>query len=300
MNNEVEFVMSRVRCWPGTVMKTLAVTVAMAALTASAGMMVRDGQTIAFLGDSITEMGAWSAGYISMTMKGLEIAGVRDLKDLRCGQSGNTSREMKKRLDWVLCQKPDLLLISCGVNDAWHVARGCKLEDYKVNMGEMFDKAAASNVAVVVMTPTMLKEVEDNDLNARLEPYLVWLRAEAKRRNLVVADVNAFEHAELKRLEREGKRKKSNNFTADDGIHMMYPGNCMIATCLLRTFGADPALQSQFDAAWRQLPGAINLRVLLSVDEYERLKAAGVKDQVYQVEKYAHDALFSDGTTWRK
>jgi len=277
---------------------TVAMVAVTVALKASAEMLVGDGQTIAFLGDSITEMGAWSAGYISMTMKGLELAGVKDLKNLNCGQSGNTSREMKGRLDWVLRKKPDLLLISCGVNDAWHVVRGCRLEDYKVNMGEMFDKAAASNVAVVVMTPTMLKEVEDNDLNARLEPYLVWLRAEAKRRNLVVADVNAFEHAELKRLEAEGKRKKSNNFTADDGIHMMYPGNCMIATCLLRTFGVDPARLPAIETAWRKLPAAVNVRLLLSVEEYERLKAQGVKDKVWNVEQYAHDALFSDKTTW--
>ena len=58
----------------------------MAAAAASGTPLVKDGETIAFLGDSITQQGHDNAvGYVNLVMKGLEVAGVKDLKLVKAG-----------------------------------------------------------------------------------------------------------------------------------------------------------------------------------------------------------------------
>ncbi|MGN0854078.1 MAG: M60 family metallopeptidase, partial [Kiritimatiellia bacterium] len=47
------------------------------------GIRVRDGETIAFLGDSITRLGGGEKGYISLVLKALEVAGVRNVQAVR-------------------------------------------------------------------------------------------------------------------------------------------------------------------------------------------------------------------------
>lgn len=69
----------------------------MAAITASADVLIGNGDRIAFLGDSITSNGNRPAGYVNMVMKGLEIAGVKAEK-VPAGVSGHKSNEENERL----------------------------------------------------------------------------------------------------------------------------------------------------------------------------------------------------------
>ena len=47
------------------------------AMTAMADIAVKDGEKIAFLGDSITQAGARPNGYVRLAIRGLESAGVK-------------------------------------------------------------------------------------------------------------------------------------------------------------------------------------------------------------------------------
>jgi len=78
---------------------------------------VKNGDKIAFLGDSITAGGAAKNGYVTLVMEALKSEGL-DVSSVPAGQSGNRSSDMLARLDAdVISKQPQWLLLSCGVND---------------------------------------------------------------------------------------------------------------------------------------------------------------------------------------
>jgi len=159
-------------------------------MSGAADLCVRDGDTVAFLGDSITQFGNYPAGYVNMVMKGLEVLGVRDAKKIPAGISGHKSNDMLQRVDRdCLSKKPTFMTLSCGVNDVWHGPRGVKLPEYKANIAAILDKAAASNVTVIVLTPTMITEKTNYTDNVKLKGYCDWLREQAAARKLRLADL---------------------------------------------------------------------------------------------------------------
>lgn len=93
---------------------------AIAASHSNAEMAVKSGQTIAFIGDSITQAGNNKGGYISLVMSALNSQGL-DLKHIPAGKSGHKSTDMLARLEAdVLSKKPQWMTLSSGVNDVWH------------------------------------------------------------------------------------------------------------------------------------------------------------------------------------
>ena len=150
-------------------MKSLVFGVSLAiALASQAEVVVKNGDRIGFLGDSITANGNRPAGYVNMVMKGLELAGVKAEK-VAAGVSGNKSNDMLARVEKdVLSRKVQWMTLSCGVNDVWHGARGVELEPYKANIGAILDKCAAAGVKVVVLTATMIREDASNRENTKL------------------------------------------------------------------------------------------------------------------------------------
>jgi lysophospholipase L1-like esterase len=259
---------------------SVAAIVVAAASVASAidgGIAVKDGDAIAFLGDSITSQGNKPAGYVNLVMKGLEVAGVKGAKKIPAGVSGHKSNQMLERVERdCLSKKPAFMTVSCGVNDVWHGARGVPLEDYKKNMCGIFDKAAAANVAVVVLTPTMIGEEADNAGNAKLKGYVDWLVAEAKRRGLRMADLNADMHRTLDEMRAKAKAKGErlpSKLLTVDGVHMAFPGNCMMAWGVLRALGVPDILKADIEVAWRKIPEAYNIQAKFTAEEYDAVKA---------------------------
>src|SRR3954453_162601 len=95
-----------------------------------AEILVKSGEKIAFLGDSITQQG-WgnSAGYVRLVISGLAANGI-DAEPIPAGISGHKSNDMLARLQKdVLDKKPNWMTLSCGVNDVWHGANGVPLEE---------------------------------------------------------------------------------------------------------------------------------------------------------------------------
>ena len=77
-------------------------------------LMVKSGEKIAFLGDSITQGGNRKNGYITFVMDGLNREGL-NLTHVPAGISGHKSTNMLARLERdVLSKKPDWMLLSCG------------------------------------------------------------------------------------------------------------------------------------------------------------------------------------------
>lgn len=231
-------------------------------------LLVKEGQKIAFLGDSITQAGNKKDGYVTFVMDALNKQELK-LTHVPAGISGNKSNDMLARLEKdVLSKNPDWILLSCGVNDVWHFTlklgdrsfEGISLEDYKKNIRVIVEKAEAENVKVMILTSTMIGEDPEKETNKKLEPYNDFLRELAKEKSLPLADLDKAMQAALKEIpDEEGKanmfgepsyERNIKNKLTTDGCHMNKLGNIMMAKGILRTFGLSEATIAEAEKDW--------------------------------------------------
>jgi lysophospholipase L1-like esterase len=247
----------------------------MPAHAAAGKIAVTKGQTIAFLGDSITAAGARSGGYCRLVLDGLKQQGV-DVKGVFAGISGHKSNQMLARLEKdVLSKKPDWMTLSCGVNDVWHGARGVALEPYKKNITEIVTKAQAAGIKVMLLTSTMIGEDQPNARNQKLLPYNAFIRQLAKDKDCLLADLNTDMQEALKKFP---KSPKGNKLTGD-GVHMNALGNMMMAGGILKAFGMTDSQLTASEEVWKNTPNTIKIRlnVGMSMVEAEKLNAIAAK-----------------------
>ena len=195
---------------------------------------ITEADTIAFLGDSITQLGTEKPfGYVNLVRAGLKARGVEPTF-VPAGVSGNTCRQMLARLDAdVLSRKPTWLFLSCGVNDApngyedYRKNPGVPLDEYKAKITEIIDRAIAAGAKPVILTATPVVE-EPHVANTNLVPYNAFLRETAAARGLPLFDVGsviAMAHAS-----KDDPMVRA--FTVD-GTHLNERGNRIFADVIL-------------------------------------------------------------------
>ena len=274
----------------------ISLAVALCACGAFAGVCVKSGEKVAFLGDSITQYGNGPCGYVNLVMKGLETVGVKADK-IPAGIGGNKSNDMLARLDNdVLRYKPQWMTFSCGVNDVWHEyiigkGKGVSLPDYKKNVCTIFDKCDAAGVKVIVLTATMIGEKEEDEKNVALEPYNEFLRAEAAKRGYPLADLNKAEREGLKKLRAEDPVDRF-RYTLE-GVHMIFPGDCMMAWGVLRAMGVPEERRADIERVWFKMPNARQMGIALSSGQYAAAKAKA-KASGMSVEDFVRHAAIAD------
>ena len=219
---------------------------------ARADLLVKDGQTIAFMGDSITQQG-WDkpGGYVKLVTSGLQTLGVK-ITPVPEGIGGQTSREMVARISELIGHKPDLMTLSCGVNDVWHGAGGVDLETYKKNITSIVDQAQAAGIKVVILTSTPIGEDLPNENNVKLAAYNDFLRQLAKDRQLPLADESAAFQDFIKAAAPPAGAK----ILTEDGVHPIPPGHVLMAKTLLAALGATPDQIAKADQAWLDEPNS--------------------------------------------
>ncbi len=255
---------------------------------AHAQPLIKEGDSIAFLGDSITQFGnSKPVGYVNLVMKGLEVAGV-PAKKIPAGVSGNKAPQMRGRLQRdVINKHPTFMTLSCGVNDVWHGAKGVPLEDYRRDISNILDRCAETGIVVIVTTATMIGENPDNANNKKLAAYNDFLRAEAAARKLPLADLNAQMQALLKTYPPE---RKGNKLTSD-GVHMAWDGDRMMARGILLALGISEDKIPEIEKAWRSMRGYKEYKVFASADESAKLEEFA-KAKGLTVNELARKALF--------
>jgi len=218
----------------------------------AADLPIKDGQKIAFMGDSITAAGAGPKGYLRLVISGLEANGVKATA-IPAGISGHKSNQMLARLERdVLNKKPDWMTLSCGVNDVWHGARGVPLDQYKLNITKIVEQCQAAGVKVMILTSTMIGEDQKNENNQKLVAYNEFLQTLAKEKNCLLADLNADMQAAIAKA---GAEKKGKLLTTD-GVHMNPAGNEMMATGVLKAFGLSEEQIEKAKKCWAEAPRA--------------------------------------------
>lgn len=248
-----------------------------ASLTAQ-DIAIKNGESLAFLGDSITAGGMGSPmGYCRLVLSGLEANGVT-VTAIGAGVSGHKSNDMLGRLERdVLSKKPTWMTLSCGVNDVWHGPRGVPLDDYKKNISDIVDRSQAAGIKVMLLTSTMIGEDPANPNNQKLTAYNDFLRELAKEKKCLLADLNADMQAALKKLESNGKT----NLLTSDGVHMNPEGNQMMALGVLTGFGLTDGQIAKAKDKWLDLPEAIEIgsKMKISLRQYRLLSAYATQQQ---------------------
>ena len=215
---------------------------------ATGKIAVKNGEKIAFLGDSITAAGRRPGGYCQLVLATLKDQGI-EAKPVFAGISGHKSNQMLARLERdVLKHKPDWMTLSCGVNDVWHGKSGVDLASYKKNIAEIVDKAQAAGVKVMLLTSTMIREDQGNDLNQKLLPYNEFIKVLAKEKKCLLADLNADMQAALKAFPADAPKGKQ---LTSDGVHMNKPGNIMMARGVAEAFGLTNQQLDQSEKNWK-------------------------------------------------
>jgi lysophospholipase L1-like esterase len=238
---------------------------------------VRDGEKIAFLGDSITQGGMGTTGYVSLVIHGLKSSGV-NAAAIGAGISGHKSNDMLARLQRdVIDKKPDWMTLSCGVNDVWHGAKGVPLDAYQQNITQIVEKVQAAGIKVMILTSTMIGENAADANNQKLEPYNDFLRKLANEKKCLLADLNADMHRELDEKEKESRKR--GNLLTSDGVHMNPHGNMMMAAGVLRGFGLDDAQRAKAREAWLDIPGGATLapQLKFTLRQLANLEVAAAK-----------------------
>ncbi len=216
---------------------------------ARADVMVKSGDKIVFLGDSITHQGGGAEGWCTLVVSSLKAIGV-DVEQVNAGRGGNTSRDMAARFENdVISKKPALMTLLCGTND--NPNHGLSLEESKKNIREIVEKTQAAGIKVIILTmPVRGGNLKENDYNE-------FIRAFAKEKKIPLADV----FAEMKKTLSEYNAKNPSLpqkspplLTIADGTHMNQRGNQVIAQCVLTVLGLSPEQISKVKAAWPPLP----------------------------------------------
>jgi lysophospholipase L1-like esterase len=269
---------------------------ALAALLSAAGLLhaqipMQSGDKVAFLGDSITEAGQGSpGGYVQLVASGLAANGIK-IEVVGAGISGHKSNDMLARLERdVLSKKPQWMTLSCGVNDVWHGANGVPLDAYKKNITAIVDQAQAAGVKVVVLTSTMIGEDPATPENKKLAAYNEFLRALAKDKRCLLADLNAEMQAALVDAAKTGPKPADGRYLTTDGVHMAFAGNHMMAVGVLKGIGLKAAELTKAKDAWLDIPDTVHVgaRLGLTQRQSQQLEKVAAQRQV-SVESLLHE-----------
>ena len=135
---------------------------------------------------------------------------------LNAGQSGDTTAGGVQRVDWLLKQKPDLLIVELGANDGM---RGIPLGEIEKNLNTIIDKAQETNTSVFLMDmyipPSFGKEYADG--------FHGLFSKVAKEQNILLLPFMLADVA--------GKP----NLNQADGIHPTAEGHALMADVVLNS-----------------------------------------------------------------
>ena len=252
------------------------VLVASVALAArGGGKIIENGDTLVFMGDSITQFGKNTVdGYLRLVVQGLAANGI-DVTWHGVGISGNTAAQMKNRFKSdVIGRRPDVVTIFAGVNDCafgWPANADSTPDD----VAAMADMAIQAGITPVLLSPTC---VNGEGFRQSVHGYAAAVRKIAQTRGVPYAATYEAFRAYLDDPANPvvnvfGRRATS------DGTHMDVVGNRILAREVLKAFGFDPAEMARAEAAWNANAPFIAFHPVVKVTEaeYTAVKVAAAR-----------------------
>ena len=210
--------------------------------------VVKNGDTLVFMGDSITDYGASRThGYPNLVVKGLATNGIA-VTWHGVGIAGNTSTDMLNRFDTdVIAKHPDVVTISAGVNDCWF--NKTTYEQFCANELAMVAKVKAAGAKTVLLSPTTAGgEIDRDDIRHYADGVKEIVAAEglsyAPTFEMLRSWIDDFDNPALTLMNGNGLR------ATYDGTHMAPAGDRVLARATLKGLGLDMDELAVAEAAW--------------------------------------------------
>lgn len=207
------------------------------------GLNMQPKKKIIFFGDSITELGIKSDGYIT---KLDSILAQKDQSNkyelIGSGISGDKIYDLYLRMDTsVLDKKPDAVVIFIGVNDVWHkrlLGTGTDLDKFEKFYTAIIKRLKQENIAVYLCTPAVIGEKNDftNSLDGELNSYSAIVGKIAQTNNCVLIDLR---QAFLGYLKTNNPGNKDRGILTTDGVHLNKAGNVFVAQQMYAALSKD-------------------------------------------------------------
>jgi lysophospholipase L1-like esterase len=206
----------------------------------SATCQLSDGETVVFLGDSITQQGAGPDGYVTLVRKAID-ANRPDsgIKVVGAGIGGHKVPDLEKRLDRdVLAHKPDVVVIYIGINDVWHSTRGqgTEIGRYESGLTSLLERCTAAGARVILATPSVIGEKHDgtNEMDAMLEDFSAVSRKVTEASGATLLDLR---QAFVSHLAHYNIANQDKGILTGDGVHLSGEGNRFVAARMLESLG---------------------------------------------------------------
>ncbi|QIF00539.1 SGNH/GDSL hydrolase family protein [Roseimicrobium sp. ORNL1] len=212
-----------------------------------------DGDTVCFLGDSITHGGSWHR-YIELFYVSREPE--KKVNIINCGIGGDRADGALKRLDWdVLVHQPTVIVIMLGMNDIGHgnydssnptpemlAGREKSITDYRKNMTALVEAIQKrSKAAIILVKPSPYDETAEingkparKGANGALAKCSEICGELAQKYNTAVVDF----HGPMTKLMTEGQKLDPGfALVGRDRVHPGLPGHLVMASLFLRAQG---------------------------------------------------------------
>lgn len=216
---------------------------AMAAIVfsgATASAQLKDGETIVFLGDSITQQGAGPKGYVTLFREAIEKSRPDSgIKVIGAGIGGHKVPNLEARLDKdVLAHKPNVVVIYIGINDVWHSTRGqgTEIGAYETGLRSLVKRCNDAGARVILATPSVIDEKTDgsNPLDTMLDEYSDVSRKVAMETGSTLLDLRK---AFLGYNKEYNTANEPKGILTGDGVHLNDAGNRFLAVRMLEATG---------------------------------------------------------------
>ena len=201
---------------------------------------LKDGETIVFLGDSITQAGAGENGYVTLFRQSVEASRLASkVTVIGAGISGNRVLDLEARLDKdVLAHKPNVVVIYIGINDVWHTSKGggTPIGKFETGLRSLVKRCSDAGARVVLCTPSVIGEKADgtNDLDKMLDDFSAVSRKVAMESGATLLDLRTAFVNNLKEYNIAGR---SDGVLTSDGVHLNDAGNRFVAVRMLEGVG---------------------------------------------------------------
>jgi len=193
---------------------------------------------VVFFGDSITQQGAQTGGYIGKIDSLLKVKGADNQYELiGAGIGGNKVYDLYLRMDSdVVMKNPDVVFIYIGVNDVWHKATsgtGTDPDKFEKFYTRIIKILQSKNVKVILCTPAVIGERSDytNPQDGDLNFYSNVIRRIATTYNCKLVDLRSIFHDYDVKNNLENKDR---GILTTDRVHLNPAGNLVVAESMLK------------------------------------------------------------------
>jgi lysophospholipase L1-like esterase len=239
--------------------------------TSSAQILVKNGQKIAVLGDLVTR---WDAtDYPQQVIRGLEANGIH-VGLIHVGCMGTTDKMLGILDEKVIAQKPDWMILNCGIDDAW----GNRTTDQHIkDITRIVEKTEAAGIKVVLSIATMVGEDPDSHYNGIIAAYNTALRQLAREKKWLLADFDM--PAALVAAGGGAKTNRSSGLLTNGTVFLNPMGNELLVLAILRTLGLDTAQIQKARGSWLDRTDLCKAKAALTVRQNEQLAALAAKEK---------------------